>query len=197
MKKVALYLRVSTDRQTVENQREALTKIATARGWEIVTEYNDAGISGSKGRDQRPGLDQMLKDAQRRKFDLVATWAIDRLGRSLIDLLDTFQHLEACGVNLYIDQQNLDTTTPSGKLLYQVSGAFSEFEKSMIVSRVNAGLRRAVAAGVILGRPPIDEASKDKARKALKAGATMVEAGRLSGLSAASVHKIAHQKGRL
>jgi DNA invertase Pin-like site-specific DNA recombinase len=197
MKRVALYLRVSTDKQTVQNQRDALAKVAEARGWEIVAEYNDAGISGAKGRDQRPGLDQMLKDASRRQFDILATWAIDRLGRSLSDLLATMQHLGACGVGLYIDQQNIDTTTPAGKLMFAMVGAFAEFERSMIVSRVNAGLRRAVAAGVVLGRPPLDPAKADKARKALKAGATMVEAGRLSGLSAASVHKIAHQMTKL
>jgi DNA invertase Pin-like site-specific DNA recombinase len=192
-KRVALYLRVSTDKQTVQNQREALAKVATARGWDIVTEYNDAGISGAKGRDQRPGLDTMLKDASRRKFDILATWAIDRLGRSLSDLLATMQHLGACGVGLYIDQQNIDTTTPAGKLMFAMVGAFAEFERSMIVSRVNAGLRRAVAAGVVLGRPKMPEAKADKARKALKAGATMIEAAKASGLSVGSVHKISSE----
>ena len=100
-KRAALYLRVSTDKQTVENQRAALIAIAERRGWEIVTTYSDAGISGAKGRKDRPGLDQMLKDAQRRAFYVVIAWAIDRLGRSLIDLLGTIQELEACGVDLF------------------------------------------------------------------------------------------------
>jgi DNA invertase Pin-like site-specific DNA recombinase len=103
----------------------------------------DAGISGAKGRDGRPGLDTMLNDASRRKFDVVMAWAIDRLGRSLVDLLGTIQGLEACGVDLYLDQQNIDTTTPVGKLLFQITGAFAEFERSMIRTRVNAGLKRA------------------------------------------------------
>jgi DNA invertase Pin-like site-specific DNA recombinase len=79
----------------------------------VVEEYHDAGISGAKGRKDRPGLDQMLQDAQRRRFDVVMAWAIDRLGRSLIDLLGTIQSLEACGVDLYLDQQSIDTTTPA------------------------------------------------------------------------------------
>jgi DNA invertase Pin-like site-specific DNA recombinase len=99
-----------------------LRQIAERRGWEVVEQYSDAGISGAKGRDGRPGLDQMLKDASRRKFDVIMAWAIDRLGRSLIDLLGTIQTLEACGVDLYLDQQSIDTTTPAGKLMFQVCG---------------------------------------------------------------------------
>ena len=107
----------------------------------MVEQYSDTGISGSKGRDGRPGLDQMLKDASRRKFDVVMAWAIDRLGRSLIDLLGTIQTLDASGVDLYLDQQAIDTTTPAGKLMFQVTGAFAEFERSMIRQRVHAGLK--------------------------------------------------------
>ena len=109
-------------------------------GWNVVEVYRDTGISGAKGRDQRPGLNALLKDANRRKFDVVMAWAIDRLGRSLIDLLGTIQHLEAVGVDLYLDQQSIDTTTPAGKLLFQLTGAFAEFERSMIRQRVRAGL---------------------------------------------------------
>jgi DNA invertase Pin-like site-specific DNA recombinase len=112
--RAAIYARVSTDTQTVENQIRELKQIAERRGWEVVEVYTDAGISGAKGRAQRPGLDRMLKDAGRRSFDVVMAWAIDRLGRSLIDLLGTIQHLEAVGVDLYLDQQAIDTTTPMG-----------------------------------------------------------------------------------
>ena len=104
-KRVAIYVRVSTDKQTVENQIRELRQIAERRGWQVVAEYHDAGISGSKGRDGRPGLDSMLKDAQRRSFDVVMAWAIDRLGRSLIDLLGTIEALQACGCDLYLDHQ--------------------------------------------------------------------------------------------
>ena len=112
-KRAALYVRVSTDSQTVENQIRELSQVAERRGWQVVEVYRDAGISGAKGRDQRPGLDAMLKAASRRKFDIVMAWAIDRLGRFLIDLLRTIQDLEAVGVDLYLYQQHLDTTTPT------------------------------------------------------------------------------------
>jgi DNA invertase Pin-like site-specific DNA recombinase len=111
-KRAAIYVRVSTDKQTVESQIRELRQIAERRGWEVAGEYRDAGISGAKGRENRPGLDQMLKDASKRRFDVVMAWAIDRLGRSLIDLLGTIQTLEACGADLYLDQQSIDTTTP-------------------------------------------------------------------------------------
>jgi DNA invertase Pin-like site-specific DNA recombinase len=169
MKRAAIYVRVSTDHQTVENQIRELRQVAERRGWEVVEVYNDAGISGAKDRKQRPGLDRMLNDAGRRKFDIVMAWAIDRVGRSLIDLLGTIQHLEACGVDLYLDQQNIDTTTPMGKLVFHVTGAFAEFERSMIRQRVNAGLRRAVAKGKRLGRPPIKPELQERIRDALRA----------------------------
>jgi DNA invertase Pin-like site-specific DNA recombinase len=130
VERAAIYARVSTDTQTVENQIRELRRIAERRGWEVVEVYTDAGISGAKDRSQRPGLDRMLKDAGRRNFDVVMAWAIDRVGRSLIDLLGTIQHLEAVGVDLYLDQQSIDTTTPMGKLVFQVTGAFTEFERS-------------------------------------------------------------------
>ena len=114
-KRAALYVRVSTDKQTVENQIAALTKVAEARGWQIVETFSDAGVSGAKTRRDRPGLDAMLKAAQRGKFDVAMAWAIDRLGRSLVDLLSTIENLKACNVDLYLDQQAIDTTTPAGK----------------------------------------------------------------------------------
>jgi DNA invertase Pin-like site-specific DNA recombinase len=154
-KRAAIYVRVSTDKQTVENQLRELHRIAERRGWEVLKEYRDAGISGSKGREARPGLDELLKDAQRRRFDVVMAWAIDRLGRSLIDLLGTIQTLEHYGVDLYLDQQAIDTTTPAGRLMFQITGAFAEFERSMIRHRINAGLKRAVEQGKQLGRPRI------------------------------------------
>jgi len=122
-----------------EPDRE-LQQVAERRGWSIVEIYRDAGVSGAKGRDKRPGLDTMLKDASRRKFDIVMAWAIDRLGRSLIDLLGTIEHLQEVGVDLYLDQQHIDTTTRTGKLLFQITGAFAEFERSMIRQRIRAGL---------------------------------------------------------
>jgi DNA invertase Pin-like site-specific DNA recombinase len=190
IKRAALYVRVSTDRQTVENQIAALTKVAEARGWQIVETFNDAGISGAKGRKDRPGLDEMLKQAQRGKFDVVMAWAIDRIGRSLVDLLNTIEGLKACGVDLYLDQQAIDTTTPSGKLMLQMTGAFAEFERSMIVARVHAGLNRAVANGKKLGRPLNDPDAVDKARLALGKGLGINRVAKLVGLSNGTVQRI-------
>jgi hypothetical protein len=126
-KRAMLYLRVSTDEQTVDNQRLALQREAERRGWQLQAEYADNGISGAKGRKDRPQLDAMLHDATRGKFDVVMVWALDRLGRSLRDLIDTLQELEAAKVDLFILQQAIDTTSPSGKLFYHMLGAFAEF----------------------------------------------------------------------
>jgi DNA invertase Pin-like site-specific DNA recombinase len=189
-KRAALYVGVSTDRQTVENQVAALTKVAEARGSQIVETFNDAGISGAKGRTDRPGLDQMLKDAQRGSFDVVMAWAIDRIGRSLVDLLNTIEGLKACGVDLYLDQQAIDTTTPSGKLMLQMTGAFAEFERAMIQARIHAGLRRAVANGRKLGRPLNDPDAIDKARLALGDGLGINRVAKLVGLSNGTVQRI-------
>jgi DNA invertase Pin-like site-specific DNA recombinase len=188
--RAALYLRVSTDAQTVENQRRELRQIAERRGWKIVAEYHDTGISGAKGCDKRPGLDQMLKDAQRRSFDVVMAWAIDRLGRSLIDLLGTIQTLEACGVDLFLEQQSLDTTTPTGKLMFQVCGAFAEFERSMIRQRVKLGLKRAVAQGKRLGRPQIDGEIARKAERQLRKGHGLNKVAKTLGIGVGTVVRI-------
>ena len=189
-RKAAIYVRVSTDKQTVENQLLQLRQIAERRGWEVVEQYSDAGISGAKGRDGRPGLDQMLKDASRRKFDVIMAWAIDRLGRSLIDLLGTIQTLEACGVDLYLDQQSIDTTTPAGKLMFQVCGAFAEFERSMIRQRVTAGLKRAVEQGKQLGRPRVSAAVENRIRQLLRAGVGINSTARKVGVGTGTVQRI-------
>jgi len=203
-KRAALYVRVSTDAQTVENQISELREVTERRGWQVVEIYKDAGISGAKGREQRPGLDTMLKDASRRKFDVVMAWAIDRLGRSLIDLLRTIQDLEAVGVDLYLDQQHLDTTTPTGKLLFHVTGAFSEFERGMIRQRVNAGLTAiktkikrdghfTTKAGIVrrrLGRPGAEPKQIARARHELAKGLGIGRVARMTGLGTGTVHKL-------
>jgi len=194
-KKAAIYVRVSTDKQTLENQLRELKQIAERRGWQVAQEYRDAGISGAKGRDGRPGLDQMLNDAKRRKFDVVMAWAIDRLGRSLVDLLGTIQVLEACGVDLYLDQQSIDTTTPAGKLMFHVTGAFAEFERSMIRQRVHAGLKRAVQQGKQLGRPRISEALEKRIQSQLRAGKGILKVAREIGVGTGTVQRIARELG--
>jgi len=132
----------------------------------------------------------MLKDASRRRFDVVMAWAIDRIGRSLIDLLATIQTLEACGVDLYLDQQSIDTTTPAGKLMFQVCGAFAEFERSMIRQRVNAGLKRAVEQGKQLGRPKIAEALEKRIQTQLRAGKGILKVAREFGVGTGTVQRV-------
>jgi DNA invertase Pin-like site-specific DNA recombinase len=170
MARVALYLRVSTNEQTVENQRRVLEAWAGAHGHEIADVYADAGVSGAKGRDRRPEFDRMLKDAVRRKFDLLAAWSVDRLGRSLPDLVDALKELHAAGVNLFLHEQALDTTTPAGAAMFGMMGVFAQFERAMIRERVNAGLSRARAEGKKLGRPRIGADLEQRVRELRSAG---------------------------
>ena len=203
-KRAALYVRVSTDHQSVENQVRELKQVAERRGWTVEEVYRDAGISGAKGRDKRPRLDAMLKDASRRKFDIVMAWAIDRLGRSVIDLLGTIEHLEKVGIDLYLDQQNFDTTTPTGKLLFQITGALGEFERSMIRQRVRAGLnvikdklardgKFVSKAGKVrrrLGRPGAEPNKIELARRELAKGIGIGKVARVVGLGVGTVHRL-------
>ena len=151
--RVAVYIRVSTVHQNSDNQLHELERVAALRGWNIVGTYRDDGITGAKGRDGRPALDQMLKAAAKREFDLIAVWSIDRLGRSLQHLVTTVNDLHASGVQLYFHQQALDTTTPSGKLMFGVFSSFAEFERDLIRERIKLGVERARKEGKKLGRP--------------------------------------------
>jgi DNA invertase Pin-like site-specific DNA recombinase len=189
-KRAALYLRVSTGDQTVENQQIELEAAAAARGWQIVATYADNGISGAKARDQRPGLDRMLKDAVRRKFDVVMVWAVDRLGRSLGDLVGTMQELAGAKVDLFLHQQGLDTTTASGRAMYQMLGVFAEFERSMIQSRVKTGLDRARANGVRLGRKPTPAKVEAMIRDRLNAGVGMLKVAAECHVGSGTVQRI-------
>jgi DNA invertase Pin-like site-specific DNA recombinase len=132
----------------------------------------------------------MLKDASRRRFDVVMAWALDCLGRSLIDLLGTIQALEVCGVDLYLDQQSIDTTTPARRLMFQVTGAFAEFERSMIRQRVRAGLARAVQQGKRLGHPKIDPATEKRIQARLRAGMGIIKAARQCKVGVGTVQRI-------
>ena len=152
-KRVALYLRVSTSEQTTRNQRRELHAVSERHGWSVVATYEDAGISGAKGRDERPGFDRLMVAVARREIDMVAAWSVDRLGRSLTDLLGFLTDLHAKGVDLFLHQQGLDTSTPSGRAMFQMLGVFAEFERAMIRERVMAGLARARADGKQLPRP--------------------------------------------
>jgi len=167
--RIAIYTRVSTPTQSVENQRHELRRVAEARHWYVANEYADDGISGAKGRPERPGLDALLKAAVRGEFDLVAVWALDRLGRSLEHLVATVNELQSLGIDLYSHKQALDTSTPAGRLAFQVFGALAEYERELLRERVKAGLDRARRNGTRLGRPTNLNASVRAAIIALRA----------------------------
>src|SRR5207342_3062607 len=151
MRQAVIYLRVSTIEQTTANQERELREIAARMGCEIVHVYKDHGISGAKGRDKRPAFDRLCRDAAQRKFDMVMAWSVDRLGRSLQDLVGFLSELPAIRIDLFLHQQGLDTTTPAGKAMFQMMGVCAGFERAMIQERVRAVLARAKSGGKRLG----------------------------------------------
>jgi len=190
--RAALYLRVSTtDGQTTENQRLALAKVAEHRGWEIVQTYEDASISGAKGRGKRPAFDQMLKDAVRGRFDVCMCWSIDRLGRSVLHVANAMAELDAAGVALYSDQQAIDSTSPFGKAMIQMACVFGELEREMIRSRVIAGLNRVRDQGITkLGRPPVGRKVEAAIRQQLGAGHGILKVAKIVGVGSGTVQRI-------
>jgi len=153
MENVVIYSRVSTKDQNCANQMQFLQKIVDQNGWNLVDSYVDVGISGSKGRESRKEFDRLNKDMVRRKFNRILVWDISRLGRSLQHLVEFLNELNSIGCNLYIHQSGLDTSTPNGKMMFQMIGVFSEFEREMISERVKLGLERVKSKGKKLGRP--------------------------------------------
>ena len=192
-KRVALYVRGSTDSQTVENQLRDLNEVGERLGWTITEIITDEGISGAKGRDQRPGFDRLLKGITRREFDVIAAWSVDRLGRSLRDLVVFLDEVRDRGIDLYLHQQGVDTVTTAGRALFGMLSVFSDFERSMIRARVIAGLERAKSTGKRLGRPPTSPLKVEKVRKMLVAGASLRGIARAVNLSPAMVSKIKAQ----
>src|SRR5882762_2946203 len=190
MKRVAIYLRVSTSKQDTDNQRRELKAVAARSGWHVERVYEDAGISGAKGRDKRPGLDAMLKAVNAKEFDMVAAWSVDRLGRSLTDLLGILQGLHDKGVDLFLHQQGLDTSTTAGKAMFQMLGVFAEFERGIIRERVNAGLARAKAKGTKLGRRPVKASIEARIRELKAEGMGILKIGRTLGVGTSVVQRV-------
>ena len=151
-RKAVIYSRVSTNEQTVENQLKVLREVAEKRGLEVVREISDEGISGAKGRDERPGFDELIKGSVKNEWDIILVWDVSRLGRSLKHLVSFLEDIQSAHCDLYIHQSGIDTSTASGKMMFGMLSVFSEFERSMIRERVIAGQQRAVANGVKLGR---------------------------------------------
>jgi DNA invertase Pin-like site-specific DNA recombinase len=203
-KRVAIYVRVSTGSQDTDNQRQQLEAWAERAGHTVVKVYEDAGISGAKGRDQRPAFDALLKAAVRREINMIAVWSSDRLGRSLKHLVEVLEIIRDTGTGLYIHTQSVDTTTPAGRAMFGMLGIFSEFEREMIQARVVAGLDRVRGeikrnghytskAGKLrkrLGRPNADPKKIELARQALASGTGVLKAAKLAGLGTGTVQRL-------
>ena len=150
--KAVIYSRVSTNDQTVDNQLKILREVAEKKGLEVVQEISDEGISGAKGRDEREGFNELIKGSIQKEWDIILVWDVSRLGRSLQHLVSFLDDIHSAKCDLYIHQSGLDTSTASGKMMFQMIGVFSEFERSMIRERVIAGQQRAKAEGKHIGR---------------------------------------------
>jgi DNA invertase Pin-like site-specific DNA recombinase len=174
-----------TGEQTVANQERELAEAAERHGWDVVATYRDEGVSGSKGRQGRPGFDRLCKAVVRREIDMVAAWSVDRLGRSLQDLVGFLAELQASRCELYLHQQGLDTSTPAGRALFGMLSVFADFERAMIVERTKAGMARARAQGNRL--PP---AVEDAVRASLADGMGICRAARVHGCGVGTVQRI-------
>ncbi len=190
MKRVAIYARVSTNGQSVTNQLRELRQVAKRQGWKVVAEFMDRGVSGAKGRAQRPQFDKLCQAATRREIDLIMSWSVDRLGRSLQHLVTFLGEIHAKGVDLYLHQQGVDTSTPAGKALFQMCGVFAVFERSMIQERDKAGLARARAQGKKLGRPRVAASIERKVRTHRTKGMGIKAIARKLGIGTGTVQRI-------
>jgi DNA invertase Pin-like site-specific DNA recombinase len=190
-KRVAFYLRVSTGSQTVENQRLELAQVAEQRGWTVVELYSDNGVSGAKGREQRPAFDRLCKDAIGGKLDMVAAWSVDRLGRSVLHLAQFVEEMRAAGVGLYLHKQGVDSSTPTGRAMLSMCATFAELEREIIRERIHSGLARARAKGKKLGRPTVSERTEDAIRKMLTKGTGKLKIARELGIGVSTVQRVA------
>jgi DNA invertase Pin-like site-specific DNA recombinase len=191
MKRAAIYVRVSTTGQTIENQERDLRAVAAKAGWKITKVYADIGISGARRRNDRPAFKAMCDDASRRRFDMVMSWSVDRLGRSLQDLVGFLSDLSALRIDLYLHVQAIDTSSPAGRALFQMLGVFSEFERSLIRERVISGLQRAKAQGTALGRPRVGQTVEDEIKVMLKTGTRGIRAiARDLGVGTGTVQRV-------
>lgn len=193
-KRVAFYVRVSTNDQTVDNQIAELQQAAERHGWDVVHIFADRGISGCKGRADRPEFDRLLKGVARREFDMVAAWSVDRLGRSLQDLASFLGEIHGKSVDLFLLRQGIDTSTPAGRAMFQMFGVFAEFEASIIRERVRAGVSRAQAHGTksgrAIGRPRVDSVRETICRNALKGGTGVRAAARAASVGVGTAQRI-------
>ena len=195
MKRVVIYGRTSTDKQTVENQLQTLREVSRRNDWEIVEEYTDEGISGSHGRNRRPSFDRLLKDSVRGKFEGILVWDISRLGRSLQDLISFLNDIQSKNIDLYIHQQGIDTTTPSGKMMFQMIGVFSEFERNLIRDRVRSGMetakRNGTKSGKKIGRPTnVNDSTRSTIIELSERGMSKTKICKTLGIGVGTLYKL-------
>lgn len=186
MKRVALYVRVSTVDQHPETQLYDVRQLAKQRGYEIVREYSDR-ISGAKAK--RPGLDQLMADARRRRFDVVIVWAFDRMARSVRHFLEILDELNHLGIEFISFRENIDTGGPLGRAMVVIVGAIAELERNLIVERVKAGMRRARLEGQKIGRPALD-VDRDQIVRDRLSGISLTEVAKKHGCSRATVCRL-------
>lgn len=192
IKQIAIYARVSTGEQTPDNQLQELRAVAARMHWHIAAEYIDHGLSGAMGRDRRPAYDRLYDAIVRREIDLVMAWSVDRLGRSLQQLVALLSDLQTKGVDLYLHQQGIDTTIAAGKAMFQMCGVFAEFERAMIRERVRAGLQRARSQGKTLGRPRTLAVVEERIRAARRQGKGIKKIAAELGIGVSTVQRVVH-----
>lgn len=191
--RAGLYARVSTcNGQDPEMQLNELREYAHRRGWQVIGEYVDAGVSGAK--DSRPELNRLMADAHKRRVDIICVWKFDRFARSTSHLLRALETFGALGIEFCSLSEQLDTSTPAGKMVFTVLGAVAELERSLIAERVRAGLRNAIAKGKRLGRPPAD-VSESQVRALLESGLSLKAIGKQLGVSTATICRRVHATG--
>ncbi|HUN74398.1 MAG TPA: recombinase family protein [Steroidobacteraceae bacterium] len=189
-KRVAFYLRVSTGSQTVENQRLELAAVAEQRGWTVTEIYSDNGFSGAKGREQRPAFDRLCRDAIAGKFDVVAAWSVDRLGRSVLHLAQFVEEMRAANVGLYLHKQGLDSGTPTGRAMLGMCSVFAELEREIIRERIHAGLARARAKGKRLGRKRVPARTEERIRELAASGVGKLKIARVLDCGVSVVQRV-------
>ncbi len=192
MKRAALYVRVSTLDQHPETQQLELRQFATQRGLQIVKEFTDHGVSGTRGR--RPALDAMLEDARRHKFDVLLVWSCDRLARSTKHLLQVLDELNAMGIQFLSQREAIDTEGPLGRAIIVIISAIAELERSLIVERVRAGMRRAKLEGRQIGRSRLD-VDREQIVNDRRSGLSLTQVAKKHGISRASVCRLMKEAG--
>jgi DNA invertase Pin-like site-specific DNA recombinase len=196
VRRAGIYLRTGTTDQNAETQLRELETVAARSEWEIVEVYRDAGVSGGKGRDKRPAFNRLIKDATTRKINMIAAWSVDRLGRSLQDLVALLTELQALECDLYLHQQTLDTSTPAGRAMFQMCRAFAEFERGILRERVHSGLTRAKVKEPKMRHRPVKLSDEVRIRELRGEGMSILKIGRTLRIGTSVVQRVSLGKSK-